>query len=431
MQNEKCKMKNVMPSSGILHSAFCILYFAFFMLLASLCSTHDAFASETARQAVPLHGERFAAPLTAVTADGLAQFAPNRPLPMVDVVRWGHPVKPRPQPLVVLDDGSRIVAAAAWASAAPVTLAGDELIVKSDVVNDVRVSRGNVRGIVYAERNHPDERRDLEESIRPASKDTRLQDELLLTNDDRLKGRVTEIAAGTLTVATESGDTKLPLSRIQMVTFANPQPARSAGSQTLVALRDGALLRAQSLRADDKSLEIQLARSGAMLTGGSVSDIVALQSLGGPALAYLSDLEPSGYRHVPYLSIEWPYERDRNVRGGSLVVGGNRFVKGLGMHSAARLTYALDPTAGWRRFDASVAVDDSARGRGSVTFGVHVLRGSRWQTAHTSDIIRGGQTPVDLSVDVSGATGLTLTVDYADRGDELDHADWLDARLVK
>ena len=31
----------------------------------------------------------------------------------------------------------------------------------------------------------------------------------------------------------------------------------------------------------------------------------------------------------------------------------------------------------------------------------------------------------------SGAEMITLTVDFADRGDELDHADWLDARLIK
>ena len=38
----------------------------------------------------------------------------------------------------------------------------------------------------------------------------------------------------------------------------------------------------------------------------------------------------------------------------------------------------------------------------------------------------------DLSgVDLTGAKRLTLRVDFADRGDELDHADWLNARLVK
>jgi hypothetical protein len=66
-----------------------------------------------------------------------------------------------------------------------------------------------------------------------------------------------------------------------------------------------------------------------------------------------------------------------------------------------------------------------------VTFGVYLLRGGQWQSAYTSGILRGGVSPQSVSIDMSGATGLTLTADYADRGDELDHADWLDARLVK
>jgi hypothetical protein len=47
-----------------------------------------------------------------------------------------------------------------------------------------------------------------------------------------------------------------------------------------------------------------------------------------------------------------------------------------------------------------------------------------------SPILRGGDAPVPVSVDVRGAKKLELMVDYADRGDVLDHADWLDARLV-
>ena len=58
--------------------------------------------------------------------------------------------------------------------------------------------------------------------------------------------------------------------------------------------------------------------------------------------------------------------------GEPLVVGGKRYLKGIGMHSAARLTYRLDGK--YQRFDAAVAIDDSADGRGSVTFGVYVLR---------------------------------------------------------
>ena len=36
-----------------------------------------------------------------------------------------------------------------------------------------------------------------------------------------------------------------------------------------------------------------------------------------------------------------------------------------------------------------------------------------------------------VSVDIAGATKLELVVDYADRADVLDHADWLNARLVQ
>ena len=50
--------------------------------------------------------------------------------------------------------------------------------------------------------------------------------------------------------------------------------------------------------------------------------------------------------------------------------------------------------------------------------------------AYKSPPIRGGMPPTPLSVDVRGGKRLSLIVDFGERGDELDHADWLDARLV-
>jgi len=184
---------------------------------------------------------------------------------------------------------------------------------------------------------------------------------------------------------------------------------------------------ASAFSRNEDGLRIEAA-DGLALAGGSVNDLALLQSLGG-RFTYLSDLEPQGYRHVPYLSIEWPNARDRNVVGEPLSVGGKRYLKGIGMHSAARLTYRLD--GNYRRFDAAVAIDDSAGNRGSVTFGVYVLREGAWKQAFTSGMVRGGEAPRLVSIDVAGAQGLTLTVDYADRGDELDRANWLDARLIK
>ena len=195
----------------------------------------------------------------------------------------------------------------------------------------------------------------------------------------------------------------------------------------IVGMRDGSLLYADRLVVDDKRVEVELV-GGLKLAGGSRDQIVLLQSLGGP-FVYLSDLEPADYRHVPYLDVSWPYKRDRNVLDEPLDVDGVRYLKGIGMHSAARLTYKLERQ--FKRFDAEVAIDDSAGKRGSVVFGVYVLRDGKWQPAFTSDVVRGGEAPKPVSVDVAGADAMTLVVDFADRGDELDHADWLDARLSK
>ena len=145
----------------------------------------------------------------------------------------------------------------------------------------------------------------------------------------------------------------------------------------------------------------------------------------GGRVVYLSDLKPASYRHIPYLQLAWPYQADRSVLGGRLRAGGRLYLKGLGMHSPSRITYDLDEP--YRRFEAEVAIDAEAGARGSVVFRVFVDDGGgTWQEQATSEIVRGGEPPVPISVDLTGAKRISLLVDFADRGDELDHADWLE-----
>ena len=104
---------------------------------------------------------------------------------------------------------------------------------------------------------------------------------------------------------------------------------------------------------------------------------------------------------MPYLSLEWPLARDHNVLGQPLMVGGKRYIKGLGMHSAARLTIKFERA--YRRFEAEIAIDDAAKGRGSVVFGVYAERENKWAEAYKSDMVRGGESPQSVSVDLGGA----------------------------
>ena len=124
-----------------------------------------------------------------------------------------------------------------------------------------------------------------------------------------------------------------------------------------------------------------------------------------------------------------PFHKDRNVLGGQLRAGGRLFHKGLGMHSSARLTYRLDGP--YRRFEAELAIDDAAGRQGSVIFRLFTTDGKTWQEAFTSPIVRGGTEPLPMSVDLQGTQAIALVVDFADRSDQQDHADWLSARLIK
>jgi hypothetical protein len=198
-------------------------------------------------------------------------------------------------------------------------------------------------------------------------------------------------------------------------------------SKAWVGLRDGTRLLTRDVVIDERNAKLDMVGRGALSV--ETSAVVALQPIGGDVV-YLSDLNDSGYRHIPFLSLTWDFRRDRDVTGGPLAAGGLRYLKGLGMHSAARITYNLDGE--YRAFQADLAMDDSTDRRGSVTCRVFTDDGSgQWLIKYESPVIRGGEKPALVNVDLAGAKRISLLVDFADRGDEQDHINWLEARLIR
>jgi hypothetical protein len=227
----------------------------------------------------------------------------------------------------------------------------------------------------------------------------------------------------------------IPWGKVRGIRFS---PALAALPPTeppalIVGLADGSSLRVKELRMPKPDrIEIGLV-GGLTLPVSSLADLpkemVALRGLS-PKVTWLSDLEPQGYRHWPFLSGEWNLARDRSAALGQLRAGGRLFDKGLGMHSRSRVIY--DVPADSARFEAEAAIDDAADGGGSVIFRVFTGDGAgAFRPAAETPIVRGGEAPRSISVDVKGAKQVALVVEYADRGDERDHADWLLARFVK
>jgi hypothetical protein len=253
-------------------------------------------------------------------------------------------------------------------------------------------------------------------------------DRVMLVNGDTLTGTIRELTGDRLSVELQGSTVELPIGRVAAAAFgkADSSAQSDAPPRWLVGFEDGTLLRARSVMATDEAVDVVLP-DGDVLRSDAPQSLTFLQRLAAPVL-YLSDRQPYSFQHDAFFDLAWPLRADRNVAGGRLRAGGHLYAKGLGVHSAARLVYRLDEPL--KRFAAEVAIDDHTDRRGSVVFRVFLLKGQEWEAAWNSKVVRGGDPPVPVSVDLADARAVALVVDFADRGDQWDRANWLDARLI-
>jgi hypothetical protein len=370
----------------------------------------------SAATVVPADGQPWSAQLTAADARWQLVFTAGgreRHVPAAELVRWGDFAEPDRGPIVVLADGGLLAAEATG-------IDKENLAAESDLLGAVKIPLESLAGVLF---HPPADRPRRERLLGRIARAAGRSDRLILDNGDEITGMVDSLENDTLHITADVGRLDVATRRIVALVFS-PAVKRArpgAGFRAWVGLSDGSRLLAGKILLAGDSLELSAA---GQTWKTAAKELVALQPLGSRA-AYLSDMKPSEYRYVPYLNLPWPYHDDRNVTDGLLRCGGRLFVKGLGVHSAARLTYALDQP--YRRFQAELGIDDSTAGRGSVLFRVFVDGRQRY----ASGPVRGGAAPLPVSIDLAGAKRLDLVVDYGERGDVLDHADWLDARLIK
>lgn len=251
------------------------------------------------------------------------------------------------------------------------------------------------------------------------------RDLLLLTNGDQLVGQFESLTEKQLTF--EAGQ-KVSLDRAGLLAVAFNAELASlpplAEEGALISLTDGSRFHASKLKlAARDRLEVKLATGPALQV--PLLAIESMRFLRGCAV-WLSELAPQEYKFEPFLGLTWPLVRDRSVVGGPLRLRGVDYPRGLGMHSRSEVTYELNGK--YRKFLATVGIDDDANGLGCVTFEVRV----DGKSAYRSPPVTGKDEPITLQpIDLTGARRLTLLVDFAAGADILDHADWCDAVLLK
>jgi hypothetical protein len=397
------------------------------VVLACLASaTWAEEASLTPRLLVPLKGQPVAEKLLTISSENEVTFVGGRRLMLDQTLAWGSPAEPRAKTQLLLADGGILPLEE---DTMPVTEA-DRLAAFSDMFGNLQLPLKRLAGVMLHSPIDPQRRDELAARILSSSAPEKEaagaraenRDRLLLENGDEVKGRLTALTENGVEFEADVGPLSVERERVVAVAFDPSLRVRPAdAARTLVGFADGTLLSASSLKMADGRTEITLGEDLILATRDV--EPVFLQPLLGQ-VSYLSDFPPAGYRHIPYLATAWDYRLDTNVRGTRLRARGRLFAKGVGMHSAARLTWQLDKA--YRRFEAEVAIDDATQRRGSVVF--RLFSGSR--EIYKSPVVRGGAEPLAVSVDIRDTRQLSLVVDYADQADVLDHADWLNARLV-
>jgi len=255
---------------------------------------------------------------------------------------------------------------------------------------------------------------------------SRPRDRVLLRNGDVVEGTLAGLDAARVRLDAEGKELELERGKVAVVALNTdlPRSLRPRGQYGRLVLANGCRLSLASARCDGRLLAART------LVGASVEvpleQVRALDLYQGRAV-YLSDLKPRKYEHVPYLGVAWPWVADGSVAGRDLHLAGGTFDKGLGLHSASRLTYDLGGR--YRRFEALVGLDERTGRGGNVV--VEILVDGKPQDLGWNGTLGGGEAPLPVRLAVAGAQSLTLVVGFGRRGDVGDHVNWVDARLIK
>jgi len=249
--------------------------------------------------------------------------------------------------------------------------------------------------------------------------------------EDFINGTVDFFTDKGLNFECSLGLVEFSFDQLNAVVISSAGAERRGDSDTFVLLRGGA---GRVTGSFESLADGKLALGGSFLPEFSLSiDVIESISFRRDSMIYLSDLEPTSTEQTPYLGAAddflFPFRNDRSVSGRELVCGGQRFAKGLGVHSRSVLTWDLEEP--FKSFQAFVGISDETldlKAHGSIRFRVQV----DGRAVFESQILRGGDGTVKVPlISLEGAKKLALEADFADGFDSGDRGLWGQAFLIR
>lgn len=139
---------------------------------------------------------------------------------------------------------------------------------------------------------------------------------------------------------------------------------------------------------------------------------------------YLSDLTPTEVHDDGAFGVVWPWKRDSNLDGTPLRLGGQRYTKGIVVHSQAHISWTLGGL--YSRFRAVMGIADIVAKEGDCA----VTISGNGKVLWTQSSITGREKPLLIDLDLSNIQTLDLRVDLGNRYDIGDHLALADAYLI-
>jgi hypothetical protein len=280
----------------------------------------------------------------------------------------------------------------------PAAIANDALVVKSPSAGQLTIPMKDIRDLYRGQEVPP-------KPTGPAAEANRTEDVLLLANGDNVRGIVTALDAGKLTVKTSGGD-ELPidLSSIKSIHLASAGKAEAAGRRAFrVQLNDGSVVTAPRLTIDGNRLQL-LPEQGPPRPL-DLNSVTLIEQLNGP-VAWLSALPPDQVLYQPMFDVAFPPQTDRNYKGERIKFAGREFPRGIGVHAWCRLTWNIagrGGQGGYKAFRTQYALNDDAH-KGRVT--VRILLDDK--VVHEAKDVGPGKLSPVLLLDIAGAKTITL-----------------------
>jgi hypothetical protein len=235
----------------------------------------------------------------------------------------------------------------------PVSIANDTITWKSPAAGQLAIPVKDLRGIVKGQDT-------------PAFDSTRTEDVILLSNGDNVKGIITGLDAGKVSIKQASGDI-LPVdfADAKAIHFAAAKGENLIGRAFRVQLSDGSVVTAPKVVLAGNQLMLTLGANGAAAQRPvDLAQVVLIEQLNGP-VSWLSARVPAEVVYQPmFETAAYSPKMDRNYRDEKIKFAGREYTRGIGVHAYTKITYALDGT--FKALRTQYALDESAA-KGRVT----------------------------------------------------------------